>query len=101
MDTLQKGAIGAEIVAQFLDVDLSLASAVLLYFRKSNKVKIGPFSATVFTDTDSVVKAKYVTPDADFLDRAGVWSVQGYIDFPAGFSGPSEVGQFEVLGNIF
>lgn len=102
MDEIQKGSKNAEIVLDFTNIDLADATSVVIYFRKSGGTKIGPYTATKFVDTDGRTKAKYVTPDTSFLDRVGKWSVQGYVSYPGGgFVGPSEVGSFEVLGNIF
>lgn len=101
MDALQKGAIGAKIIVDFTDIDLSLATGVDFYFRKNNGTQIGPYSATIFLDDDNRTKAKYITLDSSFLDRIGVWSIQGYVTTSGGYIGPSEVGSFEVLANIF
>lgn len=105
MDQLQKGAIGAQIkVTAYEDgvnVDLALATEVLMYFTKPNRATVGPVAASVFTDDDGLVKARYTTPSTDFLDRVGIWEVQLNTTFLSGYSGRSTIGQFEVLRNVF
>lgn len=100
---LQRGAINAIIEVDVEEdgeaVDLSPVLTKTLYFRKPNGDTVSKAASFVTDGTDG--KLQYVTEDADFLDQAGIWKVQAFLEFPgSGYEGRGHVGQFPVRDNI-
>lgn len=99
---LQKDAIGAQIQVTVVEddviVDLSTATTKTLYFRKPNGTTVSKTADFVTDGTDG--KLKYVTESA-FLDMAGMWNIQAYVQFPGGgYAGRGAVGLFLVESNL-
>lgn len=102
-ETVQLGAIGANIIVtveedgEVIDA-LETVTAKSLVFRKPNGVGITKTADFVTDGTDG--KLKYVT-ESGFLDVKGTWRIQAQLTFPgSGYSGPTEVGTFQVLANV-
>lgn len=77
-------------------VNLSEATVLKMEFRKPNNLKVVK-NANLSTD-GSDGKIEYITQPDD-LDKAGQWTVQGYVEV-AGGSWHSDKYTFQVLSNL-
>lgn len=108
MASIHVNDVGTAFRASFVDeegevIDLSAATAVKMWFEKPSETDGGDpetveFDAELYTDgTDGI--AQYVT-EAEDLDRAGGWRVQGVAYFGATAPVHSDVLKFKVLANL-
>lgn len=100
---LQVGAVNAAIVVTLVEdgaaVNLSTATSKQLVFRKPRGVVEVKDASFVTDGTDG--QLVYFTEEG-FLDRPGKYQVQADVVYPgSGYDGPSQVGEFPVLENIF
>lgn len=102
MQHLQKDAIGAAIELTVTEdgevVDLSDVVTKNLIFRKPGGSQVEKLGAFVTDGSDG--KLRYVT-ESGFLDRAGLWKIQAYLEFPetGAYKGNGDVGEFRVKDN--
>ncbi len=102
---LQKDAVGAVIEVTILEdtaaLDVSTVTVKQLVFRKPGGTVVTKTASFSSDGTDG--KLKYVT-ESGFLDEKSGgqnWKVQAAVTFPgSGFSGRSEVVEFQVKGNL-
>lgn len=103
MEQVQKNAIGVAIIATIQEdgalVNVSTVTTKQLIFRKPDLVGTLVTKTASFTTNGSDGKIQYLT-EANFLDTPGVWKYQGYVVFPGGFDGRSDVQSFEVKDNL-
>jgi hypothetical protein len=103
MEQVQKNAIGVAVIGTITEDGLfqnvATVSTKTLVFRKPDVAcTVVSKTATFVTDgTDG--KIQYIT-EALFLDTVGVWECQGYVVFPGGFDGRSDIQFFEVKDNL-
>ena len=95
------GDIGLDLVVTLYDrtellTTVGTATVLKLIFKKPGGEVIERDAALVTDGTDG--KVHYVTVAGD-LDRAGTWSVQGYLEMP-GWTGRTKVDTFPVGGNL-
>lgn len=101
MESVQQNAIGVAIIATVKEdgvvVNIAAVSTKQLVFKKPNGITITKTASFVTDGTDG--QLQYIT-EADFLDASGLWRVQGYVLFPAGFNGRSDITTFQVRDNL-
>src|SRR5678815_4285948 len=90
-------AVKTTIVEDGQTVDVSGVSTKQLIFKKPNGTKVTKTASFLTDGTDGIIQ--YLT-EAGFLDTVGIWSVQGYVVFPGGFDGNSDVMTFSVDRNL-
>jgi hypothetical protein len=101
MESTQLNAIGVAIIVTVTEDDVvvvvSSAAVKQLLFRKPNGARVTVDATFSVDGVDG--KIQYTT-EADFLNIAGVWSVQAYVLLGSGFNGRSDVSYFEVRKNL-
>lgn len=102
MESVQKDAIGVVIICTITEdgsaVDVSTVSTKQIILQKPDGSAALTKTAS-FTNTGTDGKIQYTTISGD-LNVTGIWNIQGAIVFSGGFSGRSDVQQFEVKGNL-
>jgi len=78
-------------------VDVSSVATKTIYFKKPNSAKIAATASFTTNGTDG--KIKYASQTND-IDMAGLWKIQGYVEFASGDKFYSEVVSFTVRANI-
>lgn len=101
MSSIQKNAIGVDLIGTIAEsgvtIDVSTTTTRQIFLKKPSGSIINR-SAILLTDgTDGKIVYRTIAGD---IDVAGTWSIQGYVVFPGGFDGRSEVVTFQVLDNL-
>lgn len=101
METLQQHAVGVRIQVTIIEdgspVDISTVTTKEIVFLKPGGRSQSKTASFVNSGTDG--KLEYVT-ESGFLNTSGDWQAQGYIVFPGGFDGRSDIVRFQVAKNL-
>jgi len=101
MGEIHVGDVGTSLRATIRNqadqvVDVSAADTLELRFVKPDRTRV-TFTATLYSDgTDGIVE--YIT-EADDLDQAGIWNIQGYVVI-SGAPKKSNIDEFRVFPNV-
>lgn len=99
-DEIHVGDVGTVFTVTIMDgaaiVNISTATVKQILYKKPDGTVLT--KTADFSTNGSDGKIKYVTVVGD-LDAAGTWSIQGYVEMPAG-KWHSDISQFEVFKNL-
>lgn len=100
VEQIHVGDLGTAFEAELVDegevLDLSSASVKQLIFLPPGQAAVTKVAELTTDGTDG--KMQYVT-EADFLDTAGLWQWQPYVELPGG-AWHGDIAEFRVYANL-